>query len=394
MPFPHDSQMAFCMKSYAYSQASSTSLSSMSQRSRLPGKTAVINTQLYSSFQVAELKRFPNSRFERRCDIVCKRRNNARAKSEFRITKPQRAVTTLCEEPFAHTLSVSTLRNNERMQVTYTNDGSVIGDWLDRHVPNTCGSNVLGFDTETRPSFQKGQGANATSTLQLSTPDSCLVAHLTHFEKSSGPRSNSTWQPALLEVLANPSVLKVGVGLDQDAIELWKSWGVECYGRFELTGVGAPSQGKGLSLSRLAEAILDIALPKSKTITMSNWDNAPLDIAQVEYAALDAWVGRMIYDELVEHRPSLFGQEAVRFLVERERTLEDLVLRQHKRKEARLALRECLEETKTIDRKLDSARLEVVVSDLTKHKRTIEELRPDGTFWWCIDLDKERKQWV
>eukprot|EP00242_Pyramimonas_sp_CCMP2087_P013601 CAMPEP_0198198706 /NCGR_PEP_ID=MMETSP1445-20131203/2129_1 /TAXON_ID=36898 /ORGANISM="Pyramimonas sp., Strain CCMP2087" /LENGTH=127 /DNA_ID=CAMNT_0043868337 /DNA_START=984 /DNA_END=1367 /DNA_ORIENTATION=+ len=127
---------------------------------------------------------------------------------------------------------------------------------------------------------------------------------------------------------------------------------------------------------------------------MSNWDNAPLDIAQVEYAALDAWVGRMIYDELVEHRPSLFGQEAVRFLVERERTLEDLVLRQHKRKEARLALRECLEETKTIDRKLDSARLEVVVSDLTKHKRTIEELRPDGTFWWCIDLDKERKQWV
>jgi len=122
----------------------------------------------------------------------------------------------------------------------------------------------LGFDTETKPVFEKTARPRPPATVQLCSEGSCLVAQLTQLKCVPA---------ALYEVLEDRDIIMAGVAVDDDAIELWQYWGLETNCRLELAHVTSGSQPK--SLAALTSQILGVRLPKSKTLTLSNWE-APL----------------------------------------------------------------------------------------------------------------------
>ncbi|MDP8299203.1 MAG: 3'-5' exonuclease domain-containing protein 2, partial [Candidatus Tantalella remota] len=67
------------------------------------------------------------------------------------------------------------------------------------------GEKVLGFDTETRPAFKKGE-SYAPSLVQLAASDRVYVFQLSHI----------TVHKLLIDILADKKVLKAGVAVDDD----------------------------------------------------------------------------------------------------------------------------------------------------------------------------------
>jgi ribonuclease D len=141
---------------------------------------------------------------------------------------------------------------------------------------------VLGFDTETRPAFQRGQ-SYLPALLQLAGADGVWLIHLRHLE----------YPNALWEVLADPSILKVGVSLDYDVKQLQLLHPFEPAGFVDLVSLSAPLGYKSAGLRNLAGNLLGFRI--SKGPKTSNWEREPLSEAQVTYAATDAWVGRELY---------------------------------------------------------------------------------------------------
>ena len=70
---------------------------------------------------------------------------------------------------------------------------------------------ILGVDTETRPSFKKGE-THMVSLLQVSTSDVCFLFRLNHIGIT----------PAILRLLENKAVPMVGLSLHDDMLSLHK----------------------------------------------------------------------------------------------------------------------------------------------------------------------------
>ncbi|KAJ1456888.1 ribonuclease H-like domain-containing protein [Pelagophyceae sp. CCMP2097] len=177
------------------------------------------------------------------------------------------------------------------VEVTYATAPACVEAWLAEHVEarlSAHGSAVLGFDTETRPSFRKGQ-VFSPATLQLSTDTHCLVLHLQHCV--AVPQ-------ALADALADPNILLVGVAVDDDAIEMWLHHGLAVNGRIDLGQGCAVSLSAAQSLRGLSEEILGVSLDKSSSLTLTNWAKPALTLRELEYCALDAWAGRALYDAI------------------------------------------------------------------------------------------------
>lgn len=144
---------------------------------------------------------------------------------------------------------------------------------------------VLGFDTETRPSFQRGQ-SYLPALLQLASAEGVWLVHLRRLEYP-----NPLW-----EILADDSTLKVGVSLDYDVKQLQLLHPFEPAGFLDLVTLSKPLGYKSAGLRNLAGNILGFRI--SKGPKTSNWEREPLSEAQVAYAATDAWVGRELYLKL------------------------------------------------------------------------------------------------
>ena len=173
------------------------------------------------------------------------------------------------------------------MTVCYTDDARRVNRWLR---DNAAGAAALGFDTETACAFPgRKPPAPGPHVLQLAAGDACLVAHLV-----SGDVCASG---ALADVLSDPSVVKVGVGLDDDAVELYN-----IDSRMKLSGrldIGGPRKGRRIALREVAyRAIGGPIAPKAKKIACSNWAMRRLQTTQLAYAARDAWLGAAVYGAL------------------------------------------------------------------------------------------------
>jgi ribonuclease D len=146
---------------------------------------------------------------------------------------------------------------------------------------------LLGIDTETRPSFKRGQH-NKVALLQVSTPDTCFLFRLHH----------TGFTPALKKLLEDKSVEKVGLSLTDDINSLH--------------GVGEFTPGRFTDLQNMVKTvgIEDMSLQKlyanlfgqkiSKRQQLSNWDADILNDKQKLYAATDAWACLKIYKELTK----------------------------------------------------------------------------------------------
>lgn len=146
---------------------------------------------------------------------------------------------------------------------------------------------VLGFDTETKPAFLKGQSF-APSVLQLAGPQ---VVYIIQLKRVGLPER-------LRALLANPAIVKAGVSLDYDIAELRKIAEFEAAGFIDLGLVAKKSGLKNHGLRGLAAVLLGFRI--SKGAQRSNWGQDELTPVQIDYAATDAWVGRELYLHMAE----------------------------------------------------------------------------------------------
>ncbi|PLX48263.1 MAG: 3'-5' exonuclease domain-containing protein 2 [Desulfobulbaceae bacterium] len=155
-------------------------------------------------------------------------------------------------------------------------------DELEAAVSRLAGQSLLGFDTETRPAYRKGE-SYSPSLLQLATAHEVFIFQF---------RELGLAKP-LRDLLADPAIIKAGVGLDYDIRELNKMAPFKAAGFVDLADVAKKAAIKNHGLRGLAAVLLGFRI--SKGAQTSNWARQTLSPQQIHYAATDAWVGRRIY---------------------------------------------------------------------------------------------------
>ncbi|OGR07102.1 MAG: hypothetical protein A2511_11175 [Deltaproteobacteria bacterium RIFOXYD12_FULL_50_9] len=144
------------------------------------------------------------------------------------------------------------------------------------------GETVLGFDTETRPSFHKGED-HKPALIQLASSKKVYIFQLRRI-----------FFPAKLKkILENPDIVKAGVALEYDICKLKNLRPFQEASMVELSKAAAQAGIQNHGLRGLAAILLGIRI--SKGASTSNWAAHNLTPAQIRYAATDAWVGREIY---------------------------------------------------------------------------------------------------
>ncbi|PTN07769.1 3'-5' exonuclease [Mangrovibacterium marinum] len=146
---------------------------------------------------------------------------------------------------------------------------------------------LLGFDTETKPSFKRGQ-INKVALLQLSTADRAFLFQL----HKTGLR------PEIKSILANPEITKVGVAIRDDIKALQKLSFFKPGGFVELQEQVKDFGIHDFSLKKIAGIVLGVRISKSQRLT--NWESPVLTEGQQAYAATDAWIAHEIFQSLSE----------------------------------------------------------------------------------------------
>lgn len=143
----------------------------------------------------------------------------------------------------------------------------------------------LGIDTETRPTFKRGS-MNMVSLLQVSTYDTSFLFRL-----------NMMGLPqCLVDLLTDERVLKVGLSLHDDWAQLHKRAQFQPRAYVDLQEFVEPIGIGDRSLQKLFANFFGQKI--SKTQRLTNWDADVLTEAQKTYAAIDAWVCLLLYDEI------------------------------------------------------------------------------------------------
>lgn len=144
---------------------------------------------------------------------------------------------------------------------------------------------ALGFDTETRPSFTKGE-SYTPSLIQLASHDQAFLFRLKFFP----------FPKELVTLLESPDVLKVGIGIKDDLLGLGKIVKFKPQGFLELSDEAKARGITNPSLRTLTAIFLGKRLLKKAKTT--NWERKDLTEAQIKYAAIDAVVGLLIHEKL------------------------------------------------------------------------------------------------
>ena len=150
-------------------------------------------------------------------------------------------------------------------------------------------SGIIGFDTETRPSFRKGQ-SNTVSLVQLSTRTVCYLFRINHVGLA---------QP-IIDLLEDPGVLKIGLSVHDDFHNLNKISHINPGGFIELQNFVKDYGIADNSLTKIYAVIFGQRISKGQRLT--NWEAEHLTSSQQSYAALDAMACLQIYDHIVSGR--------------------------------------------------------------------------------------------
>ena len=140
----------------------------------------------------------------------------------------------------------------------------------------------LGFDTETRPSFKKGE-YYPPALIQLATEHTVYLFRISRTE---------TLAP-LLPILESSEILKTGVAIKDDVKELRAMEDFSPGGFVEIADMTVKLGYENRGLRALAGLFLGGRI--SKAAQVSNWARPELDPKQIRYAATDAWISREIY---------------------------------------------------------------------------------------------------
>lgn len=145
----------------------------------------------------------------------------------------------------------------------------------------------LGFDTETRPSFSRGE-YYPVALLQLSTPYDAFLFRLNYIGLPE----------PVAELLADERILKVGVAIRDDIRALQRLQGFQPQGFVELADIAESMKIVTRGLRNLAAIWLGVRI--SKKAQLSNWEKPDLDDSQLSYASTDAWICLQMYRTLAQ----------------------------------------------------------------------------------------------
>lgn len=146
-------------------------------------------------------------------------------------------------------------------------------------------ADVLGFDTESKPTFLKGELSTGPHLVQLATDDCAYL-----FQIGAMPAV-----AVLKAVLESTAVLKVGFGLSDDVKRLRAKLGIETSNVLDLSTALRKNERNTLGAKTAVARFFGKKLQKSKKITTTNWALPRLSEKQILYAADDAHVALKIY---------------------------------------------------------------------------------------------------
>ena len=148
---------------------------------------------------------------------------------------------------------------------------------------------VLGFDSESKPIFNKGEVSTGPHLIQLATAQYAWLFQM----------NEETWA-FLKPIFSNRDQIKVGFGLKNDA-HLFRKKGVELNSVLELSkcftsfGLTQP-----VGLKNAMALLFAVNFPKSKSVSTSNWAKKRLSPEQIRYAAADAYAPVLVFEELLQ----------------------------------------------------------------------------------------------
>lgn len=164
--------------------------------------------------------------------------------------------------------------------ITDPNEASDVVHSLHQH-------DIIGFDTESKPVFKKGN-YNHVSLMQLATVHEVYLLRINEIGITREIR----------HLLENQHINKVGLALQNDLHDLKKLEPFEPSGFIDIQHIMRREGIKTMGLRKLCAQLLDFRI--SKGAQVSNWEAETLTEKQIRYAATDAWACLKIYDKLKE----------------------------------------------------------------------------------------------
>ncbi len=159
---------------------------------------------------------------------------------------------------------------------------------FDRARADILEESVVGFDTETRPAFRRGE-SYPPCLVQVATARVVYLFQLSHLAAF----------PLIVELLASPSIVKAGVAMADDLRQLKLVLFPFEAKRVVDLGIEADRCGiEQTGLRNLAGIFLGFRIPKGTST--SNWAAPRLSQMQITYAATDAWACRELYLQFQE----------------------------------------------------------------------------------------------
>ena len=149
---------------------------------------------------------------------------------------------------------------------------------------------TIGFDTESKPTFAKGEKSTGPHLVQLGTED------LVFLFQTATPAGCALALTVLAPVLESNAILKVGFGLGDDVRRLKSKFGIELRNVLDLsTALRRRGERNPLGARSAVERFFGQRLQKSKRITTTNWALPNLSDKQLQYAADDAQAALRVY---------------------------------------------------------------------------------------------------
>ena len=152
-----------------------------------------------------------------------------------------------------------------------------------------AGQSLIGFDTETRPSFTAGV-TNKVALLQLFGGEKCFLVRLNRVGLSRD----------VVALLQNPAIAKIGAAVSNDILSLNALRRFKARGFIDLQTLVGDYGIEDKSLRKISGIVLGKKVSKAQRL--SNWEAKILTPQQQMYAATDAWVCVEIYKRLISQQ--------------------------------------------------------------------------------------------
>ena len=172
-----------------------------------------------------------------------------------------------------------------------------VGAEFNRAIAYLRSQKIIGFDTETRPTFSQDQPRYGVALLQLSGPDKAFLFRI----------NKMGMHRRLCNLMASEKIVKVGAAIHDDIKGLQKKHDFVPASFVDLQKIVCEWGIRDKSVKKMAAIILGFRV--SKTQQLSNWEAERLSESQAKYAATDAWVCREMYLKLLASEKNPLKEE-------------------------------------------------------------------------------------